>query len=157
MKSKIVARKLSEKQSKIVAAELRKIESDCSIITPALVVQRATPKNSPLHKYFEWDDTVAAERYREWQARQLIMTVYVVPSDAPDSEPVRAFVNIKSEEGDDELAEEQGYVWTAGLENKPNYKAQVVNYAAQQLKLWRKKFGGFQQFFGVVREIDALK
>lgn len=156
MKTKIVGRKLSQKQSKIIAAELRKIEAECSIITPALVVERASSARSPLHKYFEWDNTTAAERYREWQARQLIMTVYVVPLDSPDSEPVRAFVNIRSEE-EDSLVEDQGYVWTAGLESKPNYKAQVLAYAAQQLKLWRKKFGGFQQFFGVVKEIDALK
>lgn len=156
MKTKIVAGKLSEKQSKIIASELRKIEAEFSIITPKLVVSRASDKRSPLHSYFEWDNTTAAERYREWQARSLIMKVYVVPFDNPDSEPVRAFVNIKSDE-DDELVEDQGYVWTAGLESRPTYQAQVVEYAAMQLRLWRKKFGGFKEFFGVIKEIDALK
>lgn len=156
MKTKIVASKLSEKQSKIIAAELRKIEAECSIITPKLVVARASDKRNPMHGFFEWDDTAAAERYREWQARSLILKVYVVPSDQPDSEPVRAFVNIKSDE-DDELVQDQGYVWTAGLETRPVYQAQVVEYAAMQLRLWRKKFGALKEFLGVVKEIDSLK
>lgn len=156
MKTKIVSRKLGLKQSQIISSELRKIERECSIITPAMVVQAALDKQSPLHQFFEWDDTQAAEKYRLWQARKLIATVYLVPSDAPDSEPVRAFVNIQSEE-EDELAEDQGYVWSPGLDSRPNYKAQVVSYAAHQLKLWRTKFGAYKEFFGVVREIDALK
>lgn len=156
MKTKIVAGKLSEKQTRLVASELRKIEAKYSIITPKLVVAQAQDKRSILHNYFEWDDTVAAERYREWQARMLIAKVYVVPSDSPDSEPVRAFVNIMSEE-EDELTENQGYVWSGGLDSRPNYQAQVLNYAAAQLKMWRRKFGGFKEFFGVVKEIDSLK
>lgn len=156
MKTKIVAGSLSEKQTKLVAAELRQIEQKYSIITPKLVVAMAQDESSAMHNFFEWEDSVAAERYREWQARSLIMRVYVVRADAPNSEPVRAFVNIKSEEGD-ELAEDQGYVWGASLDSRPNYQAQVLTYAAAQLKLWRKKFGGFKEFFGVVREIDSLK
>lgn len=156
MKTKIVAHKLSEKQSKIVASELRSIEQESSIITPTLVVQRAQAKTSPLHNFFEWDDSRAAENFRLWQARQLIATVYVVPSDSPDSEPVRAFVNVVSEE-EDSLIEDQGYVWSPGLDSRPNYKLQVIGYARQQLMIWRKKFGAYKEFFGVVKEIDALK
>lgn len=157
MKTKIVARKLSLKQSKIVASELRKIEQEYSVITPAIVVERAAPPRNPLHGYFEWDDSVAAEQYRLWQARQLIAKVYIVPSDAPASEPVRAFVNVYDETDNEDFAgADQGYVWTPGLDSKPNYKRQVLAYAQQQLMLWRKKFGAYKEFFGVVREIDSL-
>jgi hypothetical protein len=158
MKTKIIARKLSLKQSKIVASELRKIEQECSVITPVVVVEKAASPKSPLHNFFEWDNSVAAEQYRLWQARQLIAKVYIVPSDAPDSEPVRAFVNVYSEEDNEELdGPDQGYVWTPGLDSKPNYKRQVIAYAEAQLQHWRRKFGAYKEFFGVVREIDALK
>lgn len=158
MKTKIVARKLSLKQSKLVASELRKIEQEYSVITPAIVVEKAATPKSPLHGYFEWDNSTAAEQYRLWQARQLIAKVYIVPSDSPDSEPVRAFVNIYDETDNDDLAgADQGYVWTPSLDSKPNYKHQVICYAKQQLMLWRRKFGAYKEFFGVVREIEALK
>ena len=41
-------------------------------VTPALVVLAARPDESPLHQYFEWDDTKAGEKYREMQARTLL-------------------------------------------------------------------------------------
>lgn len=156
MKTTIVARAFSKKQTSVIARELRQIESEFGIITPNIVVERAADKRCPLHKFFEWDDTVASQKYREYQARQLIAKVYVVPLGAPDAEPVRAFVNIASSE-DDPLSEDQGYAWSPGLENRPCYKLQVIEYAKMQLMLWRKKFGAYKEFYGVTKEIDALK
>lgn len=45
------------------------------ILRPKAVVDAAREKSSPLHRYFEWDNTRAAEAYRIWQARQLIVVV----------------------------------------------------------------------------------
>jgi hypothetical protein len=45
------------------------------LLTPAAVVAAAEPKDSPLHGAFEWRNSVAASRYREWQARQLIRAI----------------------------------------------------------------------------------
>ena len=38
-------------------------------------MKAAEPLNSPLHAYFEWDNTIAGTRYRLQQARELIRTV----------------------------------------------------------------------------------
>lgn len=54
-------------------------------LTPSVVVQKATSKRSPLHGYFEWNDGIAAQRYREDQARLLIRSVRVVSEDAESS------------------------------------------------------------------------
>lgn len=37
-------------------------------LEPEHVVDAARPKNSVLHKHFEWDDAAAAEAYRKDQA-----------------------------------------------------------------------------------------
>lgn len=47
------------------------------VLMPSDVVEAARPKHSPLHGSFTWDDGEAAEKYRLWQARQLI-SVHVV-------------------------------------------------------------------------------
>ena len=39
-----------------------------SDISPEEVLEKAKDKNSELHKCFEWDDTVAANKYRLQQA-----------------------------------------------------------------------------------------
>lgn len=155
MKTSIIARKYSEKDSKIIASELKKIQQSQSVITPKLVVQVAEDESSPLHKYFEWNNTNAAERYREWQARSLILSVYLVDSDEENAVPVRAFVNLKPED-DDEFIPDQGYVFTPSISSKANYQAQVLEYAKSQLVGWRNKFGAYKEFFGVVSAIDSV-
>lgn len=47
------------------------------ILTPDAVVEAASDPGSPLHDYFEWDDTEAARKYRLDQARTLIRVVRV--------------------------------------------------------------------------------
>jgi hypothetical protein len=42
------------------------------------IVDTARDEDSPLHRYFDWDDSSAAEKYRLWQARQLIVTVHLL-------------------------------------------------------------------------------
>lgn len=156
MKTTIVARKYSEKDSLVIATELKKIQQVQSVITPKLVVQVAEDEANPLHKYFEWNNTKAADRYREWQARQLILSVYLVDSDEENAVPVRAFVNLKPDD-EDEFIPDQGYVFTPSIASKANYQAQVLEYAKSQLVGWRNKFGAYREFFGVVKAIDQLK
>jgi hypothetical protein len=46
-------------------------------LTPNAVVEDARDKDSPLHSVFEWDDAVAADRFRIEQARNLIQSFKV--------------------------------------------------------------------------------
>lgn len=60
-------------------------------ITPEQVLQKArNDKNSELHKCFEWNDGIAAEKYRLIQARKIIINLAYVPKEKTD-EPVRCF------------------------------------------------------------------
>ena len=47
---------------------------------PEELVDRARPADSQIHYLFEWDDTVAGERYRLEQARLYIARVEYVPA-----------------------------------------------------------------------------
>lgn len=62
-------------------------------LTPEAVVEDARPEDSVLHEDFEWRDDVAAERYREGQARKMIGSVRILRVDARP--PVRAYVNVR--------------------------------------------------------------
>jgi len=46
-------------------------------LRPPDVVDAARPEDYPIHPHFEWNDSVAAEEHRLWQARQLIRSVRV--------------------------------------------------------------------------------
>lgn len=59
-------------------------------ITPQEVIERARNENSELHKCFEWDDSVAAEKYRLQQAGNIIRMLVYTPKKESE-QPVRVF------------------------------------------------------------------
>lgn len=70
------------------ASALNEVRNTCGILTAENVVNAARSKDNPLHKAFEWDDNIAAERYRLQQAGQLIRCVVIIEEK---QEPYRYF------------------------------------------------------------------
>lgn len=60
------------------------------------VLQDARNASSPIHKNFEWNDTIAAEKYRRDQARTLIESVKI-RIDAPTPVTINALVSVPSD------------------------------------------------------------
>jgi hypothetical protein len=75
----------------IVGQELNKI-ADQGELTPKAVVDSSRPSTAPLHPVFEWNDHVAAEKHREWQARFLIKSVQIQYESQPST---AAFYHVK--------------------------------------------------------------
>lgn len=73
--------------------QLLAIREEHGRLTPKIVVEAARPENHPLHGSFEWDDSVAAQKWREDQAGWLIRHVKITYKTDPESPPasVRAF------------------------------------------------------------------
>jgi len=104
----------------IIVKELTRIEDSEGRLTPDAVVKAAQSPKSPLHRFFEWDNTEAARKYRIEQARELIrevrieMTVHEKtiqtvayvrdPSAPPNRQGYRSVVK---------LADERTEAWTA--------------------------------------------
>lgn len=67
-----------------------------SMLSPGDVVAFARDSQTALHHRFEWNDGEAAEKYRIWQARQLIAEVHI---SAPKmkGQNIRAFVSLSSD------------------------------------------------------------
>ena len=65
------------------------IDSD-GAVTPARLVEVSKPKNAPLHGEFEWNNTIAAQKYREEQARQIIKNIVIIEVDEKEEEPKQA-------------------------------------------------------------------
>ena len=59
-------------------------------VTPQEVLEKARDENSELHKCFEWNDSVAAEKYRLQQARAIIVNLVYSPK-TEEEQPVRYF------------------------------------------------------------------
>lgn len=73
-----------------VGKELEKLGEN---LTPENVVELARNEDSVLHNMFEWDDSIAAEKYRKAQATRIIVNLQVnVIADDEKPRQVRAFV-----------------------------------------------------------------
>lgn len=59
-------------------------------ITPQEVLEKARDVNSELHKCFEWNDSIAAEKYRLQQARSIIINLVYAPKKE-EEQSVRCF------------------------------------------------------------------
>lgn len=72
----------------------QKLESEGRLSAKNLLDENR-PEDAPLHGEFEWNDTEAAEKYREQQARHIINSLVVCHEKA---EPVRAYFKIETTE-----------------------------------------------------------
>lgn len=61
-------------------------------LTAKRLLDASRPEDAPLHDEFEWNDSEAAEKYREQQARHIINSLTIVVEEKPVT---RAFVNIR--------------------------------------------------------------
>lgn len=82
---------------KIGTALAKIAEQQKGRLTPPAVVDAARDNRHPLHRFFEWDDALAAEGYRLEQARTLIRSVRIIRED--DEEPAPAFLSIADKGG----------------------------------------------------------
>ncbi len=128
-----------------------KLESEGNL-TPAALVEEGRPEDSPLHGDFEWDDTVAAERYRESQAGYIIRSVEVVAKDV--SEPVRAFVSISVRSEDES---QRTYVSTVKAIGEPETRDEILRGALAELNSFRRKYEQLTELAKVFEAIDQLQ
>ena len=70
-------------------------------LTPKELVDVSRPKDAPLHNEFEWNNSIAAEKYREVQAGYIIRSVAVRVTEIKP-EISKLDINITSEEKEPE-------------------------------------------------------
>src|SRR5690348_15271357 len=95
---------MTDKEKKAVHSTLRRL-ADSASLTPDNVINEAEKKSSPLHPFFEWDDTKAANKFRLQQARSLISDFEITVKINRTEIKVQEFVRDPRCENED-----QGYV-----------------------------------------------
>jgi hypothetical protein len=121
-------------------------------ITSKEVLEDAKKTTSPLHGYFEWDDSVAAEKYRISQAGYLLRSIEVVITRPDGTEmQVRQYYSIKNETDE---GTEQKYYTLGSVLNDAEKRKQVVATAYSEVKNWRERYGQYSEFDNIFGEID---
>lgn len=138
-------------KAQVVGEHFEKLEKEQGCITPKIVLDSARSETSAIHGCFEWDNDIAAEKYRETQAGALIrnLTVKMVKEDNTCTEPVRAFVNVQSSEGSQ-------YISLPNVLKDSELTRRMLEQAKSELDAFTKKYSSLKELSGVFNAIAEL-
>lgn len=113
----------------VVAKVMSTIQKEQGTISAPALVEAARPKSSPLHRAFDWDDRLAAERWRLQQAQQMIYSVRIISTPGGPMEPM--FLNVGFG---------KGAMSTDEIRLRPEIAASVLEQAKRDLISWKNKY-----------------
>lgn len=129
-------------------------EEICEIgdeVKPEQVVAKAKDEDSELHKCFDWNDTSAAEKYRLFQAKQVINHLIVIKRDVeePEKEPIQFRVMLKNEKSYD-----SGYKQTIVMVRDEDEYRKMLEQAYAELKAFKKKYACLSELSDILAMIE---
>lgn len=132
------------------AGAFEEIRQNSGKLTPELVVDYARPKESVLHNDFEWRDEVAAEKYRQGQARQMIGAIRITSEDT--QEPVRAYVNVTVVAPDEPPV--RSYMPMKEVLEHPDLHSQMMADAFRDAQSFKQKYNTLERLKPVMDAMD---
>lgn len=66
---------ISDQEQALIKSNIQDIRAGTGQLTPEALLEKATPVESPLHRFFDWDNDHAAHEHRLQQARYIIRYV----------------------------------------------------------------------------------
>ena len=135
-----------------VAGEfIEKLEEKHGEVTPRVIVDASRKKNAPLHRCFEWDDTTAAEKYRETQAAALLRNLTVTVEPIADETPktVRAFVRATEKKG--------SYISVISAMSNEHLRENLLQAALDELREFQRKYADLQELAEVFSAITKVE
>lgn len=141
-----------------VGEKLEEVEKKYGAVTTRNFLDESRPEDSSTHALFEWDDAVAAERWRLDIARRVIGSVKIVvqrPTELQETVTVRAYVN---KEVDDSRTKASYVSFAKAMDTRREneYREIVIANAKRELIEFSKKYRTYSEFAGVIAEIDKL-
>lgn len=137
--------------AQIAGEELERIERERGEITPAIVLEESRPDGAPLHDCFEWDDTIAAEKYRLHQASVIICNVQVAVGKK--QKVTRAFVNISDKRG---VGQQGAYISIVTAMADDTTRNVVLQHALRELRYFMKKYRDYTELAEVFTVIEKV-
>ncbi len=145
---------ISDADAQIIGEELEKLGGK---FTPAEIVKAASSERSKLHRYFEWDDSKAADSYRLHQARQLVERVKIVMHLNGEKVHTRAFHSVMVKIAGEEALKPR-YVALRNIRQSKSLRDQVIAQALKELDGWRNRYQQYRDVLSsnLFEEIEAV-
>lgn len=139
----------------LIRSELERVNTERGRLTPAVVVEEATDSGAPLHQFFEWDDTIAAARFRLNQAAALIRSVKIHITNERGGETeevtIRAWVAAKAAGPETEVRD--GYLPQAEVYGDPVLRAAVLRKIRREIMSLQRRYRHLAEFWEILDEV----
>lgn len=143
--------RLKASKANVAGRELDRLTKVNGGLTAENVVGSARSKKSPLHDFFEWSDSVAAQEYRLEQARHLMRCVIVMYDDGPirNLKPIRAFIAFETQP--ESLRDDGRYVAMHVILTDAELREQLVEEALTEHVRWEKRYAHLKEVAEIVK------
>lgn len=121
----------------LAVKEFEKIEQKYGALTPANIVESAKSRKSILHPAFEWDDTIAAEKFRLQQARIIINNVEVIIVSDSGTTEIAVFEMVNVEESGRQYKHIQTLTFNE-IEQVKNNTLAALTQLSNKLKVYKQ-------------------
>lgn len=150
-----------------ISDELREIQSlHGGSLRPRHVVEYARNPETLLHSKFEWDDSIAGQQYRLWQARQVIRLELIVVdreqgkirdlsfniTNNQKEKTTRAFISLTT----DRKGDGSGYRNIEDILTDEGLRQQLLNDAKNDMNLFRRKYSILKELAIVFEAMDKV-
>lgn len=115
-------------------------------ITPHEMIEKARNEQSELHKCFEWNDTIAAEKYRLQQAR-VVLSMLVFKPKTEEEQPVRIFSL---------TTEKSTYQPTKSFLVQADEYQDLLKRALAELETFKRKYSTLNELEAVFKAMETL-
>lgn len=116
--------------------------------SPAQIVEAAKDEDTELHKCFTWDDSIAAQKYREHQARMLVAQL-VIRTETSDNKPVAVRVIAST-------AMKNEYKPVVKMIEAEQDYTDLLARAINELKAFQQKYKTITELREIFEAIDEL-
>ena len=111
--------RINDKDAQVIGKHFESLGKE---IKTEKIVESATSLKSPIHKYFEWDDTEAGRLFRLQQARNLMESLVVDVRVEGQKVEQRAYFSVKTPNS-------KAYVSVKVAIEVPDYRKQLLSKA----------------------------
>lgn len=147
--------RLSHKNAQIYGEELEKIANKHKgKLKAGMVVEEARNNKAPLHDYFEWDDLIAAEKWRIEQARYLIRHIKVIVRYKGEERAVRQFISLHIREGS---PHDRIYIKSDIVAKDKALREQAIKEALDEFIAIQMKYKEIQELDKIFLAIDETQ
>ena len=137
--------------AEIVGKTCEKLEAQYGSVTNENFLDAARAESSPTHPLFEWDDSIAAERYRKDQSSRILSNLRItIASDNSEPKMVRAVYNVKPGN------ENANYRSFDVVMRDADLRKEVLKRAIRELVIFKEKYETLKELADVFSAIDAV-